>query len=67
MLTLMGAGNDLIVARTCMNYSPVVATFLGQTILGSTTFLVKQTISVRPRSSLQLTCYDTVVNGTKCT
>ncbi len=66
MLPLMAAGNDLVVARSCITYTPYVATFLGTTILGSTSFLVKQTISVRPRSSLQLTCYDTTVGGTVC-
>ncbi len=66
MLPLMTAGNDLVVARSCITYTPYVTSFLGTTILGSTSFLVKQTISVRPRSSLQLTCYDTTVGGTVC-
>ena len=66
MLPLMSAGNDLVVARSCISYTPYVTSFLGTTIMGSTSFLIKQTISVRPRSSLQLTCYDSTVGGTIC-
>jgi Flp pilus assembly protein TadG len=64
MLLLMTATNDVIVAKVCKNYTPYVATFMGSNILGATTFLVSQTISVRPRSSLQLTCYNTTVVAT---
>lgn len=68
MASLMTAGNDVIVARTCMNFTPAVATFLGTNIVGATTFLLNQSISVRPRSSLQLNCYEsTVAAGTLCT
>lgn len=59
MAALMVAGNDVIVARTCMNWTPYMATFLGSQILGATTFLVSQSISVRPRSSLTITCWET--------
>jgi Flp pilus assembly protein TadG len=58
MASLMAAGNDVVVARTCYTYTPYVATFLGTNILGATSFLVKATQSDRPRSSLQLTCYN---------
>jgi Flp pilus assembly protein TadG len=68
MATLMTAGNDVVIARTCMNYSPAVASFMGTTIMGATTFLLNQSISVRPRSTLQLNCYQTTVAaGTLCT
>jgi Flp pilus assembly protein TadG len=53
---LMAAGNDLIVAQTCMTYVPYVATFLGKNILGATFFNVEQSVVVRPRSTLVLTC-----------
>ena len=66
MGTLMTAGNDVIVARTCVTFTPAVATFAGTNILGATSFSVKQAISVRPRSSLTLTCYETAVGGTIC-
>ncbi len=67
MLPLMTAGNDVIVARTCMSHTPVVATFMGKTIVGATSFLIKQSISIRPRSTLQLNCYQTTVAaGTLC-
>ncbi len=66
MSTLMTAGNDLIIARTCTVFAPAVANFAGTTILGATTINLKQAISVRPRSSLTLTCYNTAVGGTTC-
>jgi hypothetical protein len=55
---LMTAGNDLVVAQACMTYTPWIATFLGETILGSTFFNVEQAVVVRPRSTLVLTCSD---------
>lgn len=67
MANLMTAGNDVIVARTCMNFTPAVATFLGTNIVGATTFLLNQSISIRPRTTLQLNCYQTTVAaGTLC-
>lgn len=66
MGTLMTAGNDVIVARTCTIFSPAVAAFAGTTILGATTINLKQAISVRPRSSLTLTCYETAIGGALC-
>ena len=67
MASLMTAGTDIIVARTCMNFTPAVATFMGTNIVGATTFLLNQSISIRPRSTLQLNCYQTTVAaGTLC-
>jgi Flp pilus assembly protein TadG len=67
MLPLMQAGNDLIVTRTCMNFTPYVAAFMGNSIMGSTIFPVNASISVRPRASLVLNCYTTTVAaGTLC-
>ena len=67
MANLMTAGNDVVVARVCTSYAPVVADFMGTSILGATTFNVSQMISVRPRSSLTLTCYaTTIAAGTPC-
>jgi Flp pilus assembly protein TadG len=71
MLPLMAANvsdkNDLIVTRTCLNFEPYVAAFMGDSILGSTIFPVNATISVRPRASLKLDCYATTVTaGTLC-
>lgn len=63
---LMTATNDVIVARTCTTFAPAVASFAGTNILGATTFSLKQAISVRPRSSLTLTCYETAVGGATC-
>ncbi len=67
MSNLMASGNDLVVARACIMYTPYVTAFLGNSILGATSFNVGQTIMLRPRSTLTLTCYQTVVGGTTCT
>jgi Flp pilus assembly protein TadG len=66
MLPLMAAGNDLIVTQACMKYVPYVATFMGDKLLGKTSFNVEQTVMVRPRPALQLTCYQTTVGGAVC-
>lgn len=68
MATLMTSGNDLIVARVCTTYTPYVANFMGQSILGASTFKVSKMITRRPRGSLKLFCYQsTVAAGTACT
>lgn len=65
MNLLMTAGNDLIVAQACMAYTPYVATFLGNNILGKTKFDVEQIVTLRPRASLQLNCTLTA-GGSAC-
>jgi Flp pilus assembly protein TadG len=68
MPALMTSGNDLILARVCTTYTPYVANFMGQSILGASTFAVSKMITRRPRSSLKLMCYQTTVAaGTACT
>ncbi|MBG1233949.1 TadE/TadG family type IV pilus assembly protein [Aestuariivirga litoralis] len=64
--TLMTSGNDLVVAVTCMNYTPWVATFFGQSLVGGTTFLLSQTIASRPRASATLSCVTTSGGTTAC-
>ncbi len=66
MADLMEAGNDLVVAQTCMKYTPYVGTFLGKDILGDTNFDVEETVTLRPRSSLTLNCYLSSTGGTPC-
>lgn len=66
MPALMTANNDVIVAIACMDYVPYVASFLGDKILGATTFNVEQAIMVRPRSTSALTCYQSAVGGAVC-
>jgi Flp pilus assembly protein TadG len=59
--------NDLVVARVCMTYTPYVAQFMGNSVLGADSYAVNSSVAMRPRSSLTLTCYTTtVVAGTKC-
>ena len=64
MTDLMTAGNELVVAQACMRFTPFIATFLGQSILGATSYTVEQQVVLRPRSSLVLTCYPVTVSGT---
>lgn len=56
MASLMTDGNDLIVAVVCTTYTPYVATFLGEAVLGATTFTMNEQIALRPRQSATLTC-----------
>jgi hypothetical protein len=66
MPALMSAGNDVIVAVACMSYTPYVATFLGTNLLGSTSFMIQQTITARPRSAATLDCYNAGTSGALC-
>ena len=65
--SLMSSSNDVIVAVSCMNYTPWVATFMGTNLLGSTTFLLSQTIASRPRASATLNCVTASGGSTACT
>ena len=56
MNSLMTDGNDIIVAVLCTTYSPYIATFLGQSILGATTFSMSEQIANRPRQGVKLEC-----------
>ena len=67
MAPLMAPGNDLVVAIACYRYTPYVATFMGDKLLGSTTIKVEQTIMVRPRTTAMLDCYTTTAMTAKCT
>ena len=62
---LMTAGNDLIVAQTCITYEPFIGTFLGKDLLGATSFDLQQEVVVRPRASLVLNCQETA-GGAAC-
>jgi Flp pilus assembly protein TadG len=53
---LMDDGNDVIVAAVCTTYTPFVASFLGQSLLGATTFNMSEEIALRPRQSTTLNC-----------
>ena len=66
MAPLMVAGNDLVIARVCTTYEPSVANFLGHSIVNASSFSIGESITQRPRSTLKLTCYNTVVGGAVC-
>lgn len=53
---LMTDSNDLIVGVVCTKYTPYIATFLGKSILGATTFHMTEQIALRPRQSTTLDC-----------
>ncbi len=60
------AGNDLVVARVCTTYTPVMANFWGTTFIPTPTLAVSETITDRPRVSAALTCYASVDGGAVC-
>ncbi|MBC8037242.1 MAG: pilus assembly protein [Rhizobiales bacterium] len=54
--SLMTDGNDVVVTAVCTTYTPFMATFLGQAILGATSFTMSEQIALRPRQSATLDC-----------
>lgn len=56
MASLMTDGNDVIVAAVCNTYTPYMANFLGQAILGATSFTMNEQIALRPRQASTLDC-----------
>jgi Flp pilus assembly protein TadG len=56
MTSLMSASNDIIVAQACTTFVPYVVSFLGNDILGASSFNVQQDVMVRPRSTATLSC-----------
>ena len=67
MANLMASGNDLVVSRACIIYTPYLAAWLGNSLVSASSFNVGQTIMLRPRSTPTLTCYQTVAGGAVCT
>lgn len=53
---LMTDGNDVVVAVVCTQYTPYIATFLGENILGATSFTLREEIALRPRMTATLAC-----------
>ena len=66
MAPLMVAGNDLVVARVCTTYEIYAANFIGHSIVNGSSFAIGESITQRPRSTLKLTCYNTIVGGAVC-
>ena len=66
MAPLMFAGNDLVIARVCTTYEIYAANFLGHSIVNGSSFVISESITQRPRSTLKLTCYNTTVGGAVC-
>lgn len=56
LLSLTTAGNDIIVAVACLDYTPIVSEFTGRELLGAATFRLREQIAMRPRESLLLNC-----------
>jgi Flp pilus assembly protein TadG len=64
--TLMSTGNDVIVATSCMIFTPWVATFLGKSLLGASSFNLTQTFASVPYGSATLNCYTGTTGTTLC-
>jgi hypothetical protein len=56
----MVAGNDLVAARVCTTYEIYAANFLEHSIVNALSFFIGESITQRLRSTLKLTCYNTV-------
>ena len=56
MANLMTDGNDVVIVRTCATYTPYIATFLGENILGATSFSLGGETALRPRLTATLAC-----------
>lgn len=56
MANLMTDGNDVVVVRTCAIYTPYIATFLGENVLGATSFTLSGETALRPRLTATLAC-----------
>ena len=56
LVSLTTAGNDIVVAVACMDYTPVVSDILDADLLGAATFRLREQIAMRPRESLVLNC-----------
>jgi len=60
---MMANGNDVIVAVSCMAYTPWVGTFMGgPNVLGATSFTLTQTVAATPYLSKTIVCS----GGTSC-
>ncbi len=57
MLDLMTAGNDLVVAKVCAEFTPFAGNVLGTKVLGTDSVKMSEVITERPRISDALNCY----------
>ena len=56
LVALTTAGNDIVVAVACLDYTPVVSEIVNSELLGSASFRLREQIAMRPRESLILAC-----------
>ena len=63
---MMVPGNDVIVAVSCMKYTPWVTTLFGNSMLGASSFTLKQSITAVPYASKVLNCYTGSSGTTPC-
>ncbi|MEO9167220.1 MAG: TadE/TadG family type IV pilus assembly protein [Aestuariivirga sp.] len=64
--SLMTTGNDVIVATSCMTYTPWLATLFGKSLLGLSSFSLTQTFTAVPYGSATLNCYTGSTGTTPC-
>lgn len=64
---MMGPGNDVIVAVTCMTYTPWVLSFgSSQSMLGANSFVLSQGLAAVPYQSKVVSCVTTAGGNTLC-
>ena len=64
---MMLPGNDVIVAVSCMKYTPWVGTFMGgQNLLGSSSFTLTQALAAVPYQSKAVNCVTASGGSTVC-
>ncbi len=63
---LMTASNDVVVTITCMDYTPYIATFLGEHLLAPPPSMSSRRSWCVRAPPHQLTCYQTTVGGAVC-
>lgn len=56
LVNLTTAGNDIVVAVACLDYTPTISDLIDTDLLGAATFRLREQIAMRPRESLVLNC-----------
>ena len=63
---MMGPGNDVIVAVSCLGYTPVVVSFGAQSMMGATSFTMTKTLAAVPYQSRIVKCLTAAGGTTLC-
>jgi Flp pilus assembly protein TadG len=64
---MMGQGNDVIVAVSCMNFTPWLVSVMGSSLFsGATSFKINETITTVPYASKSILCTTVAGGATPC-